>query len=560
MIDRFRRAWRLAAGAGLGALLLQVLASSPSLAGPAAAGEPVWVFLLDKPDGSGGRVPWQGPPEDRSRRELDLPVDPHYAAAISGAGIEVRFRSRWFNALTVSATPAQQGWLDRQDFVRHTRPVRRHRRGPKPDQPEPGRALKQGAPLAPRGASDLEQLALIGVPDLHDQGYRGLGVRIALLDNGFHYAEHPAFAAVQVVAARDFVNDDPVVSDETDQPVTGDETVSNQNIHGAQVLSVLAGLDPGNLVGVAPEAEYILAKTEDLGSEWPIEEDRWIAGLEWADSLEADIVNSSLGYNTWDDGGGYTYGDLDGATALTTVAAEMAVARGIIVVAAAGNEANGPWYYVLTPADAPGVISVGAVALDGSIAGFSSRGPTSDGRIKPDVVAPGVGVVVADIRAGGYRGGNGTSFAAPLVSGVCALLLQAHPDWGPERMQQVLRVTATDLGPAGEDTQYGWGLVNALRAIDLEAAPPISSAGGPFPNPATLDEVRFPLELAAPDRVALRIFDLSGGLIDQVQAPHPEGAGQTLSWPVPAGLANGLYYYRLTGSRFSRSGKIAVVR
>ena len=352
-----------------------------------------------------------------------------------------------------------------------------------------------------------------------------------------------------------------MVSNQTGQPVTGNEKISDQNIHGAQVLSLLAAHDPGRLVGVAPEAEYILAKTEDNGSEWPVEEDRWIAGLEWADSLDVDVVNSSLGYTTWDDGSGYTYEDLDGATALTTRAARIAAGKGIVVVASAGNEGNQSWRYVTVPADAPGVIAVGAVDRRGEIAGFSSRGPTADGRIKPDVVAPGVSVVVADIRGGDYTRKNGTSFSAPLVSGVCALLLQVHPTWGPEQVLTELRDTATDLGIAGEDTAYGWGLVNALQASGLEVEQPdLSLAGMPFPNPATTAVVHFPLQLAARDEVALRIFDLAGGLVHEENFPLAEGAGQALRWEIPRRVADGLYFYRLKASTFTRSGKIAVVR
>jgi subtilisin family serine protease len=427
--------------------------------------------------------------------------------------------------------------------------------------------------LKPTISSDygpsFEQLAQIRVVELHNRGYRGRGVRIALLDNGFHYIAHGAFSRLQVVAERDFVNGDGVVADEIDQPVTGDERVSDQNIHGTQVLSLLAGYDPGRLIGVAPEAEYILAKTEDNGSELPVEEDRWIAGLEWADSLGADIVNSSLGYSTWDDGSGYTYEQLDGGTTLTTQAAAMAVQKDLILVVAAGNEGDQPWQYITAPADAPGVIAVGAVDMvRQEVAGFSSRGPTADGRIKPDVVAPGVGIVGVDVRRGDYdpRRLRGTSFAAPLVSGVCALLLQIHPSWGPERMLATLRETAADLGPAGQDTVYGWGLVDALRASGLEIElPELSLAGEPFPNPTRGNVVYFPLQLAEEDMVELRIFDTVGHLLTKGQswrlvAGDYSRAEQALNWEIPPRFANGIYFYQLRTSAFSRVGKIALMR
>ncbi|MBT4496236.1 MAG: S8 family serine peptidase, partial [Gemmatimonadetes bacterium] len=406
--------------------------------------------------------------------------------------------------------------------------------------------------------------------ELHSLGYDGDGVRIAIIDNGFHYV-HDSFAQLEVVAERDFVNGDDVVLDEPDQPVTGDETRSVQNIHGAQVLSLLAGYEPGRFIGVAPRAEYILAKTEDNRIELPIEEDRWIAGLEWADSLGADVVNSSLGYNLWDDGSGYTYEDLDGATALTSIAAELAVRRGIVVVVAAGNEGDNSWRYVTAPADAPGVISVGSVDVptpgvrEPLLAASSSRGPTADGRIKPDVVAPGQWVVAADIRGGDYVRVNGTSFASPMVGGVCALLLQAHPTWSPAEVREALQQSATDLGEAGPDTAYGWGMVDALGASGLQLQRPESLlAGNPFPNPASGEAIHFPLVLNDREDVELRIFDLAGGLVAAVERSLVAGdytaPGRALRWEIPRELADGLYFYLMQTSSLSRSGKFALVR
>ena len=427
----------------------------------------------------------------------------------------------------------------------------------------------------------------MGGTALHNLGFRGEGVTIALLDAGFNHRDQRAFAHLRVKAVWDFVNGDGDVSDQAGQPVTGDELVNGQNLHGTRVLSVLAGFDPGSLVGVAPEADYILAKTEDITSELPVEEDHWIAGLEWADSLGADIVNSSLGYRTWDDGSGYTYEDLDGQTALTTVAAELAVARGIVIVSAAGNEGNTPMHFVDAPADARGVIAVGATSLtDNRIARTSSHGLTVDNRIKPDVVAPGQGVVAAsgssstaDLRdsftVSKYMRVSGTSFATPLVSGVCALLLQIHPDWGPREVADALRQSARDLGEAGPDTLYGWGLVDAIAASGLEVEQPEGSvSGSPFPNPALVggaagSVVYFPLQLSVMSEVSVRIFDLSGALVAQAvnQSLEPgdyRTRDRALRWDGRnddgQAVPSGIYIYRLESTGLARIGKIAVVR
>lgn len=534
-----------------------------------AADQNIWILLRDKTDANGRRVAWTDLGAGHSDAELDLPVSAGYIERLRAMEVAVRFSSRWLNAVSAYVSPEGQRRVQAADFVVATRPVQRLQR-PSPPPPAP---LASPKLLQSRYGLALEPLAQIAVPLLHDRGFTGAGVHIALLDNGFHYAEHAAFDSMRVVAQRDFVNGDGVVGDEADQPITGDEMSGSQNLHGAQVLSLLAGNHPDHFVGVAPDAEYILAKTEldDTLPELPAEEDRWIAGLEWADSLGAQVVNSSLGYNRWDDGTGYSPADLDGATALTSVAAALAVRRGIVVVVAAGNEADRDWHYITAPADADGAIAVGAVDVPGrgdrwsQIAAFSSRGPTADGRIKPDVVAPGRGVVVADPRRGGYVGQSGTSFAAPLVSGVCALLLQAHPEWTPHQVLEALRSTALDLGAAGPDTVYGWGQINALAASGLsEDLPREDRLLAPFPNPARGGPVHFPVQLAERGPVELTVFDVAGRLVfaDRwlLWPGHHDQPGRAPRWTPNSAVASGIYFYTLRLPNRRHLGKIALVR
>lgn len=534
-----------------------------------AADQNIWILLRDKTDANGQRIAWLDWGAGHSDEELDLPVSEDYIERLRELEVVVRFSSRWLNAVSARVSPEVQRRVQAADFVVATRPVQRLQR-PSPPPPEP---LASPKLLQSRYGLALAPLAQIAVPLLHDRGFTGAGVRIALLDNGFHYAGHAAFDSIRVVAQRDFVNGDGVVGDEADQPITGDEMGGRQNVHGAQVLSLLAGYHPDHLVGVAPDAEYILAKTEldDSLPELPAEEDRWIAGLEWADSLGAQVVNSSLGYNRWDDGTGYSPADLDGQTALTSVAAALAVRRGIVVVVAAGNEANRDWHYITAPADADGAIAVGAVDVPDrderwpQIASFSSRGPTADGRIKPDVVAPGSGVAVADPRGGGYVRQGGTSFAAPLVSGVCALLLQIHPAWTPPQVLEALRSTALDLGAAGPDTVYGWGQVNALAASGFSAElPEEDRLLAPFPNPARDGAVHFPVQLAERGPVELWVFDAAGRLVfaDRwlLWPGHHDQPGQAPRWTPGRAVANGIYFYKLRLPNRRHLGKIALVR
>jgi len=556
-------------------------------AGQAASGpeRDIWVFLRDKPDDTGGRLVWSPPETLDDGSFLDRNVDAEYVRQIEATGVSVGARSRWFNAVAVRVTPERERQLRALSFVRETRPVGRVRRmRRREDSAVPAAAPKPSYEWVDYGAS-YDQLAAIGVTFLHDQALRGQGVRIAVLDAGFNYRHHRAFVGLRVVAERDFVNGDAYVSDEADEPVTGDEGASDQNHHGTRVLSVLGGEIPGRLIGVAPEAEYLLAKTEDVATEFAVEEHRWVAGLEWADSLGADIVNTSVGYTVFEDGAGYTYDDLDGRTALSTRAAELAVERGIVVVAAVGNEGDDPWLHMSVPADGQGVLSVGAVngwrgdgLANAVLAGFSSRGPTADGRIKPDLVAPGVGIYVVDGHAAvdgvafsreAYEYVGGTSFAAPLVSGACALLKQMNPAWTPAEIADALRQSARDLGPVGADTLFGWGLVDVAAAgLSLEA-PEVSTAGTPFPNPLATGEgtrtIHFPLRLSEQGWVRLEIYDLSGALVDRPErrsfgAGDHTTRGRALGWQVPTDIAGGMYFYRLRAGSLTSTGKVAIVR
>jgi serine protease AprX len=535
----------------------------------------VWVLLVGKAQDTGARIPWHQTGHSPTSRELGLPVDPEALVDLREAGLEIRFVSRWLNAVSVMATADQIAWLKRQPTVHRVQPVARYE-SPRPDSAEPVRPAPKALSGSEAGVA-LQQLDQIRVLELHARGVDGSGVRVALLDNGFH-TQHVAFAQTSILATWDFINADATVSDEIDEPVTGDETASMQNIHGAQVLSVLGGFHPGRYVGVAPGAEFLLAKTEDNGDEMPIEEDRWVAGLEWADSLGAQIVSSSLGYNLWDDGSGYTHDQLDGSTALTSQAAAAAVQRGLAVVVAAGNEGANSWRRITAPADADGVIAVGSVDVPepGSrppgLAASSSRGPTSDGRIKPDLVAPGQGVIAADIRGGDYIHVNGTSFATPMVAGVCALLLQAHPEWGPDQVLHALRSTALDLGQSGPDNDYGWGQVDAYAASGLsQQAPVAASVAAPFPNPVTGDVVHFPLEIATRGNIHLSVFSVAGELVYSAawymipgSYKSPEAAPV---WDIGATeaqfgdhLGNGVLLYRLQGDSLYRTGRIALAR
>jgi subtilisin family serine protease len=301
------------------------------------------------------------------------------------------------------------------------------------------------------------------------------------------------------------------------------------------------------LVGPAWGAEYLLAKTEIIDREIEIEEDNWVAGIEWADLNGADIVTSSLGYIAW-----YTPDSLDGKTALCTRAAEIAVSRGIVVTNAAGN--NGPYGTLIAPADGESVISVGAVDRYGELAYISSRGPTADGRIKPELVAMGVDVyTVMHPTTTDYWVYTGTSYATPLVAGVCAQLLELHPDWTPADVRSALLCTATRHN--FPDNDFGYGLPQALLASGLITGSDVLIAG--YPNPFR-DEVVFNFcpDFTAPARTD--IYDVRGARIRTIFSDGPvvwngtNDAGRV--------VVGGVYFMVFRFETFTKSVKVLLVR
>ncbi len=465
----------------------------------AEAGQPIWVFLSDKRppdhavtlDGGGWispraarRIAVRGGPYDTYR---DWPIDSEYRKALEARGLRIRTESRWLNAVSGTITHAQLDKLALLPCVQSVQPVAIYHR---PPIGIPGEEITRptsglGKTSAFDYGNSLEQIKTIQVDELHATGLTGDSVMIGFLDTGFSLGID-ALHTTKVIATWDFINNDSDVGDQD----------TAQMSHGTSTLSLCGGFAPGTLIGVAPDAEYALAKTEVVTSETKIEEDYWVRGLWWADSLGCDIVSSSLGYVDW-----YSPSQLDGNTAVTTKAADLVAERGLLVVNAAGNEgARG----LIAPADGKLVLTVGASDFSGTPTGFSSRGPTADGRIKPDVMAPGQGIWVATPRDSGYTYSNGTSFATPLVAGVCALLLQKDPALKPQQVIGLLRRTATQADHP--DNASGWGVVHAAEAASQPVADTASLIEA-WPNPFA-DSVK----IVTPDSgsATLRVFTVAG--------------------------------------------------
>lgn len=429
-----------------------------------------WVFFRDKgPDVESRIKAFQDSLPQRTiarrrkamQRELvadiyDLPVFEAYIDSVKSSAEGIREKSRWLNAVSVEVTESGLGTLTALPFVSGVEPVRSSDPmstevsvGDKWTAGDGGGGDPQTSLDYGRSFDQLEQIDAIWA---HEQGYHGEGVIICFLDTGF-LTYHHAFDHMNIIAQYDFIHDDDFVGFDPEQDLPG------QPDHGTGTLGTIGGYYPGELVGPAFEASYILCKTEETGSETAVEEDYYVAGLEWGEIMGADVASSSLSYSDW-----YTAGDYDGETCLTTRAANIAFQKGMILCSSMGN--SGPGRFTLgAPADSRYSLGIGGVQWNGQLYRSSSWGPTADGRIKPDVCARAVATVAATpYTTDGFGLWTGTSLSCPLVAGVVALVIQAHPDWSPDLVKEAVRETADRA--TRPDIRYGWGTVSAREAIN----------------------------------------------------------------------------------------------
>jgi subtilisin family serine protease len=446
----------------------------------------------------------------------DFPLHPQWTAQAQAAGIQVLYASRWLGALAVEATSDAEIRAFAQSCQGSIQPLR---------------TMVKHQTSGSYGTGEA-QVAVLNGQDLHNKGFWGEGRVIAVLDGGFSGAQiFGAFDSLwmnnRIAGTFDFVD--------------GDTNVFNRGSHGMSVLSVMGANLPGTLVGVAPRATYWLLTTENELSETIAEEYNWVAGAEFADSVGAHIINSSLGYTTFDDTlQSHTYADLDGRTTPVSLGALWAARKGILVVNSAGNEGSSAWQYISAPADADSILAVGGCNMNGDYVMFSGRGPSADNRLKPDVMAPAMGVSVVT-GFGGISGANGTSFASPLIAGLAACLWQAHPGkTAMEIREEIIRSAHLFATP---DNFRGHGIPDfwvADYALSTQEMPDIQTVNW-FPNPS------------ADGVLAWSGADLTGKTLEwvslggQVVYSHVVAPGEEkVSLPQ---LKPGLYVIRLNGLR-----------
>lgn len=437
------------------------------------AQEDAWVFLKNKPNSA---AYFASPLTMLSQRALDrrtkqniaidsidVPIDVrHYSLVKNTFGITVLAKSKWLNAIHVQGTQVDiknlkttYTFVDKIEFANKTLNAKGISSKKSTQKTKRNKFEKTTTNFNYGNAAN--QISMLKGDFLHQQGLTGKDQIIAIIDAGFPNVN--TLAAFQRLRDNNQILGGYNFADRTTNFYTRDS-------HGTNVLSTIAGYIDGQFVGTAPDAKFYLFISEIAETETVLEETLWVEAAERADSLGVDVINTSLGYTTFDNAAyNYTYNDMDGKTTFITRGAEIGVSRGMILVNAAGNEGNDDWKYMGAPADAASIFTVGAVNATGNIAAFSSFGPTSDGRIKPDVLAQGQNVYVINHISGTAVTSNGTSFSSPIMAGIVACFWQAFPDLTNLQIMQRIRESADKYN--NPTAQEGYGIPNFENAYSI---------------------------------------------------------------------------------------------
>ena len=394
--------------------------------------------------------------------EKDIPVNPSYIEAVENAGATILNPSKWLNGVTIETnSESVLNAIEKLPFVKKTRALH--------DEPLKQMIKNESFMYEMNAESVVDmdvvrghygkaqtQIELLNGIALHDMGYQGEGMWIGICDSGYEGADvHDVFQNMRdenrLLGTKDFVYKNGIVY--------------SDDHHGTACLGLMAGYMPGTYVGTAPKASYFLCRTENINSENIIEEYNWVSAAEYMDSIGIDMISTSLGYISFDNPeASHAYSDFDGKTCIITIGAEIASSRGILCVAAAGNEGDNDFPYVGGPGDGKNVLTVGGVKADGTRAGFSSIGPTYDGRIKPDVMSFAYAVTVASPGNNFYEG-NGTSFAAPSLAGMLACYWQARRDAPEGKIREVIKKSSNNY--SSPNNEYGYGIPDFEKALDM---------------------------------------------------------------------------------------------
>jgi hypothetical protein len=475
----------------------------------------------------------------------DLPVSACYIDSLKKMDIEVLNTSRWFNSAIIRCSPEDIEKLGNIDFIKKTSALKQEAVEDTSSRKSDLERLFSFLFQEKKTETDIslytapkeyygraaDQIGMLNGHNLHDRGFRGKGMLVAVIDGGFH--------KVDELSGFDSMRHDGRFRGVKN--FSADGGVFGENNHGANVLSILAANMPGRMMGSAPDAEYILLRSEENGKEYLVEEDNWVAAAEYADSIGVDIITSSLGYSTFDDKSqNHRYENLDGKSIRVSYAAAKAAARGMIVCVSAGNDGDMPWQFVSAPGDADSVLTVGAVDRYREHAPFSSLGPTPDGRIKPDIVAMGKDAAYQS-STGTVNTGSGTSYSTPVIAGLMACLWQAYPEKGNMEIIEMVKQSADRYHEP--DSLYGYGIPDFARLVpDMPAnnAENIPFQLVVFPNPFTGTFTLY-LSPARHGFTCIRIYTIYGQEIYHHKKYIPEYNAYELHIPESAHFSPGMY-------------------
>lgn len=472
----------------------------------------------------------------------DLPVNASYIQQVANVGVTISGISKWLNGVIVTTNdPTKITTINQLSFVKSSLDVLRKGNitNDKMDKlsASTARVYQQVYDSSYYGAGALAVKQLNLIP-LHNQGYTGTNTLIAVLDAGF--------PNVNVFAAFDSINQQNKIKYTYDVVLNTPFVYANHG-HGTAVLSCIAGNMPNNYVGTGFGADVALIRTEDAPSENIVEEYYWVIGAEKADSIGADIITSSLGYTAFDNPAqDHTYANMNGKTTVCAQAATIATRKGILVCIAAGNEGSNAWQYIATPADADSICTVGAVDVSGVRAGFSSIGPTADGRIKPTLMANGAGRALIDAGSGTVVNANGTSFACPTLAGAMACLFQKHATHTPLQIIEAVKLSAT-IGNSPNNL-YGWGIPNfGLASFLLSDTNNKTISESKVYGAITTENVLMLYFIKNKDaNTTLTLMDINGKTIMQHNLTiNPQYDELTL--PINTALTRGTYLVRISG-------------
>ncbi len=479
---------------------------------------------------------------------FDLPIVPRYIDSVLSKGsVTLLSKSKWLNQILIQCS--DQATINKilaLPFVKSAKGVGYR---PSVNTTRFDETVQAAPPftLAQRGQADAfsygnnyNQVHIHEGEYLHNLGFSGQGMMIGVLDAGFSsYKTIPFFDSIrnngQVLGERDFV--------------AFDNSVNEDDSHGMFCLSTMAANYPGKMVGTAPKANYWLIRTENAASEYPIEEHNWVVGAEFLDSCGADMISSSLGYNTFDDPSfDHTYNEFYKNATTVTQGATVAAKKGMIVMNSAGNEGGNGWKYLIFPADADSVCAVGAVSQTGIVASFTSYG--YPGKVKPNIASVGLGTVLAGF-GNNTTTGNGTSYANPNIAGLIACLWQAFPEFNNMQILDAVYRSCPNYNNPNDRT--GYGLPNMRLAYQILEQKRFSVfADGFLKVMPTLftNTNKLQVNIKAPEtgKVSLRLIDMMGRTVDKIETIVSQNTIYKFSFSNTFNLSRGVYFVQYVGA------------